>query len=153
MSRVIRERVSKIDPTIPVPHARTMASIISETVAPRRFQAALVSAFALLGLLLASIGVYGVVCYAVLQRRTEIGYCLRSELISTTSVFRCYGARCGRSPVGLCVGVLTAMALTRFMTSLLFQVRALDPMTFVVAPMLLAILAALRSTALFIGRE
>ena len=55
--------------------------------------------------------------------------------------------------VGLCVGVLTAMALTRFMTSLLFQVRALDAMTFVVAPMVLAILAALRSTAFFIGRE
>src|SRR4029450_4275359 len=73
LTRSIRDEVSKIARAVALPEIRTMASIVARAVAPRRFQAVLVTSFALLALILASIGIFGVVSYVVLQRRAEIG--------------------------------------------------------------------------------
>lgn len=143
IGRAIRDRVWKVDRSVPVPELQTMAGIVAETVAPRRFQTVLVAAFASLALVLAAIGIYGVVSYVVVQRRAEIGVRValgasRWEICSLT-------LRSGMRPVllGLGSGLLTAVATTRLMTSLLFEVRALDPVTFLAAPLLLALVAVL----------
>jgi ABC-type antimicrobial peptide transport system permease subunit len=122
-----------------------MAGVVSESVAPRRFQAVLVAAFALLALLMASIGIFGVVSYVVLQRRAEIG--VRVALGANPGAVRSLMLRQGMFPVvlGLGAGILMAAATTRLMTGLLFEVRALDPATFVAAPLFLGMVATVAS--------
>jgi putative ABC transport system permease protein len=143
MGPAIRDRVWKVDRTVPVPQARTMTGIISEALAPRRFQTALVAAFASLGLVLASIGIYGVVSYVVLQRRAEIG--IRLALGANQQDISVHILQGGMRPVlvGLGAGIVTAMVVMRLLTTLLFEVRALDPVTFLSAPIVLAIIATL----------
>jgi ABC-type antimicrobial peptide transport system permease subunit len=139
----IREQVWKVDRDIPVNEERTMGGIMAHTVAPRRFQAVMVAAFAGVALLLASIGVYGVVAYAVTYRRAEIG--VRLALGANQRDIKSLTLHQGMKPVaiGLGIGIVGAMALARLIASLLFEVRALDPMTFVGASLLLALVAAL----------
>jgi predicted permease len=143
--RSIRDQVWKIDRAVPVPELHTMAGVVSEAVAPRRFQAVLVAGFALLALLLASIGIFGVVSYVVLQRRAEIG--VRVALGANPREVCSLMLRQGMWPVllGLGAGILMAAATTRLMTSLLFEVRALDPATFIAAPLFLGTVAAVAS--------
>src|SRR4030095_3586006 len=129
--------------TIPVPSIQAMDAVVWEAVAARRFQALLVGSFAVVSLILASMGIFGVVSYVVLQRRTEIG--VRVALGGNPSDVSAWMLRQGMRPtvLGLAAGVLMAAATTRFMTGLLFEVRALDPATFVAAPLLLAVIALL----------
>jgi ABC-type antimicrobial peptide transport system permease subunit len=103
----------------------------------------MVAAFAGVALLLASIGVYGVVAYAVTYRRAEIG--VRLALGANQRDIKSLTLHQGMKPVaiGLGIGIVGAMALARLIASLLFEVRALDPMTFVGASLLLALVAAL----------
>jgi putative ABC transport system permease protein len=139
----LRKEIGKIDRTIPVPSIQAMDAVVWEAVAARRFQALLVGSFAVVSLILASMGIFGVVSYVVLQRRTEIG--VRVALGGNPSDVSAWMLRQGMRPtvLGLAAGVLMAAATTRYMTGLLFEVRALDPATFVAAPLLLAVIALL----------
>jgi len=139
----LRETVWAVDRDIPVPELRTMARVISDSLAVRRFQALLVTCFAAVALLLASIGIYGIVAYSVLQRRAEIG--VRLAMGATHADVMRIMLRNGMAPVaiGLVAGVVGAAATARLVSTLLFQVRALDPFTFVVVPLLLAAVGAL----------
>jgi ABC-type antimicrobial peptide transport system permease subunit len=120
-----------------------MARIVSNSVTVRRFQAVLVAAFAFVALLLASIGIYGVVAYTVTQRRAEIG--VRLALGANQRDIKSLTLRQSMKPVatGLGVGLATATILGRLIMSLLFEVRALDPLTFITAPILLLLVATL----------
>ncbi len=142
LTRSIREEIWKVDRAVPVPEIHTMSGIVSQAVAPRRFQAVLVSSFGVLALVLASMGIFGVVSYVVLQRRAEIG--LRVALGANPTQVCSLMLRQGMWPVvlGLAAGILTATAATRLMTGLLFEVRAIDPATFVAVPTLLGMVAA-----------
>jgi predicted permease len=143
LTRSIRDQVWQVDRAVPAPEVQTMAGVVSQAVAPRRFQAVLVAGFAALALLLASIGIFGVVSYVVLQRRAEIG--VRVALGANPRDVCSLIVRQGMGPValGLGAGILMAAASTRLMSGLLFEVRALDPVTFVAAPLILAIVAAI----------
>jgi predicted permease len=145
LTRSIRDEVWKVDRAVPVPGVHTMAGIVSQAVAPRRFQAVLVTSFAVLALILASIGIFGVVSYVVLQRRAEIG--VRVALGANPRTVGYLMLRQGMWPVvlGLGAGILMATATTRLMTGLLFEVRTLDPATFLAAPLFLGIVAAVAS--------
>jgi putative ABC transport system permease protein len=119
IARAIRHRIWSVDRAVPVPELRTIAGVVSDAVAPRRFQTVLVTAFALLALVLAMIGIYGVVSYVVLQRRAEIG--VRMALGASQWEICSMMLKRGMRPVvlGLGAGVLTAVGATRLMTSLL----------------------------------
>ena len=120
-----------------------MTRMVSDLAAPRRFQAVMVAAFAVIAILLASIGIYGVVAYTVTQRRAEIG--VRLALGANQRDIKSLTLRQNMKPVavGLGLGLIAATILGRWLASLLFEVRALDPLTMVVAPMLLSSVAAL----------
>jgi putative ABC transport system permease protein len=145
LAHSIRDQVRKVDAAVPIPEIHSMTGVVSQAVAPRRFQAVLVAGFAVLALILASIGIFGVVSYVVLQRRAEIG--VRIALGAHPSEACSLVLRQGMRPValGLGAGILLAAAVTRLMTGLLFEVHALDPETFVAAPLILGTVAALAS--------
>jgi putative ABC transport system permease protein len=141
LARSIRDQVQKIDRAVPVPDIRTMASVVSQAVAPRRFQTVLVGCFAFVALALASIGIFGVVSYMVLQRRAEMG--VRLALGASPAEVCNFMLYRSMSPVviGLGVGISVASVLTRLLTSLLFEVRPLDPLIFCSVPLLLGAVA------------
>lgn len=125
----VRTELRKLDPSLPVPKFRTMEEIVSASVAERRFQLTLVLVFAGIALVLASLGIFGVVSYTVAQRRGEMG--IRLALGATASDLKGMVVRQGLAPVaaGLVVGIVAALAMGRVMEGLLFGVRATDPWT------------------------
>jgi ABC-type antimicrobial peptide transport system permease subunit len=139
----MRDVVRRADPNIPLPEIRPMTALVAQSVQPRVFQAALLSAFALVAVLLAGVGIYGVVAYSVLQRRKEIG--VRMALGADQQDISHLVFRNGMTPVwaGLAAGLLAAALFSKVMASLLFQVRALDPAIFIAAPLVLIVAAAL----------
>ncbi|MGB7188137.1 MAG: FtsX-like permease family protein, partial [Candidatus Acidiferrales bacterium] len=133
--------VHKVDPALPVTDVMTMDDVLSGTVSPRRFSAVLISIFAGLALLLAAVGIYGVMNYMVSRRTQEIG--LRMVLgAQPQNVLRLivgHGAKL--TLIGIVVGAAGALALTRLMTNLLFHVKSADPATFAGVAAVLAIVA------------
>lgn len=127
MAGAIRRAVHEADSDVPVAQLLTMDAVVDQAVARRRFQAALALGFALFALLLAGLGVYGVVSYWVARRRTELG--IRAALGAQKSeLFRLVLGR-GLAPVcvGLAVGLAAAILGGRIVESLLFEVKATDP--------------------------
>ncbi|MFL6333876.1 MAG: ABC transporter permease [Pyrinomonadaceae bacterium] len=139
----LRERVRAIDRDQPVGNVKTMEEWVSESVASRRFTAALLGVFAAAAAALAALGLYGVVSYTVAQRTHEIG--LRVALgARPRDVLRLViGQGMALTLVGTAIGVAAALALTRLMASLLFGVGATDAGVFVAVPVLLAAVALL----------
>ena len=128
-SSAIRAAIRQVDREIPVPAFRTMEEIVAESVAQRRFQMSLVLLFAAAALLLASLGIYGVVSYSVAQRTNEMG--IRMALGAQPGNIRRMVMRQSLAPVcaGMVAGVMASVALGRVMGSLLFGISAWDPAT------------------------
>ena len=126
--RLMRQRIAAIDPAIAVPQARTMADVVAEATARWRFEMQLVGGFALTALLLAALGIYGVVAFGVAQRRAEIGIriALGAGFASVTSLVVGSGLR----PVllGVAAGLPAAVASAWLLRSVLFGVSAADPL-------------------------
>jgi putative ABC transport system permease protein len=136
--RDVQRQVWAIDKDQPVTRVETLEEVVSASVAERRFQAVLLLLFAGVALALAVIGVYGVISYAVVERTPEIGLRLalgaqRRNILSLTMA-RAFG------PIlaGLAAGLAGALAASRLLTSLLFEVKPSDPATFVLVGALLA---------------
>jgi putative ABC transport system permease protein len=139
----IREVVRRVDPNLPVSGVRTVEDVLSAAVAGERFTMTLLSIFGVLALLLAVVGIYGVQAYSVSRRTHEIG--IRMALGA--------GQRCvlslvlreslGMVALGLLVGTVLALGLTRLMAALLYGVGATDPLTFMAVPALLGACALL----------
>jgi putative ABC transport system permease protein len=125
----VRAELRKLDPELPVPQFRTMQDIVSASVAERKFQLSLVLVFAGIALVLACLGIFGVVSYTVAQRRGEMG--IRLALGATAGNLKSMVVREGLVPVvvGLMGGILAALALGRIIEGMLFGVRAGDPWT------------------------
>jgi putative ABC transport system permease protein len=140
---IVRSILAELAPATPVSNVRTLDELVGESVAARRFTMLLLASLAAVALLLALAGVYGVLSYSVSRRRTEIG--MRMALgASTSSVLKLIISQ-GMRPVviGLVAGVLGALALSRYMTSLLFGVTPLDAPTYAGVAVLLAVAATL----------
>jgi putative ABC transport system permease protein len=141
VSNVIREQVQAIDKDLPFYNMATMEQLISDSVAQPRLNLSLISVFAALALLLAAVGVYGVMAYAVTQRTQEFG--IRMALgASRSDVLRQVLLDGGRlAAVGLALGLGAALVLTRLMASLLYGVAPSDPVALVAAAIVLAMVA------------
>jgi predicted permease len=137
LSNAVREAVWSLDRDLPIPSIQTMEQILSERVAQRRLNMLLLGLFALVALVLAAVGIYGVMSYAVTQRTHEIG--LRMALGAQPREVLGLVVRQGMKLVlaGLVIGLVTTLALTRLMASLLFDVSATDPITFAAIALLL----------------
>ena len=137
-----RAAISRLDPDVPAMALVPMPGVIAGSVQMRRFQTSLLSAFALVAVLLAAIGIYGIVAYSILQRRKEIG--VRVALGANPKDVSQLVFRNGLAPVvfGLTAGLVAASLFSRLLASLLFQVRLLDPVTFLATPLVLILAAA-----------
>jgi putative ABC transport system permease protein len=137
----VRAEIAALNKDQAVFNVRTMEEIVSQNVAPRRFSMLLLTVFAVVALLLASIGIYGMLSYAVAQRTREIG--LRMTLgAQRGDVLRLViGHGMKLALVGVVLGLIASLALTRTMKNLLFGVSATDPLTFVGIAFLLAVVA------------
>jgi putative ABC transport system permease protein len=141
MAGTVAKVIRSIDPDMPVYDVRTMEDRISETVGQPRFQSMIVAFFAFAALFLASIGIFGVVAHSTAQRTQEIG--IRMALgANGTQVIEAVMLD-GLRPVasGVVIGLGGALALSRIFSSLLFNVPANDPSTFLLAALLLTLVA------------
>jgi putative ABC transport system permease protein len=120
-----------------------MTAYLAQSVAQRRFNMLLLALFAGLALVLAAVGIYGVISYSVAQREREVG--IRMALGAQAGDVLALIVRQGMRPalLGLLAGVLVAAAMTRFMRNLLFQVSAIDPFVFGAVAFVLTLVAAL----------
>lgn len=141
----IRAQVREVDPAVPIFAVRTMDEVVERSTAGARSSMLLVVLFALLALVLAVIGVFGVLSYTVSQRTTELG--IRLALGASARDLKLLVLGQGMMPVlaGVMLGLAGAVALTRFMESLLFGITPTDPVTFATVAVLLASVAALAS--------
>jgi len=121
--------------------AQTMNSLISDSMASRRFSMTLLAVFAVLALLLASVGIYGVISYVVGQRTNEIGIRMAMGAHQRDILFLILGRGGKLAGVGVAIGLAAAWGLTRLMTSLLYGVGATDPATFAGVAVLLITVA------------
>jgi putative ABC transport system permease protein len=137
----IRREIWSEDNDLPLANISTLEQLLSKTTAQRRFNLLLLGLFSGLALVLAVVGIYAVVSYAVTQRTHEIG--VRLALGAQQGDVRKLVIRQGMIPVvaGIAIGLSGALALTRLMKSLLFGVSATDPLTFVGLSLLLIVVA------------
>jgi putative ABC transport system permease protein len=133
----IKSEVRAINPNVPISEIGTLEGRLAQHIAPRRFNTWLLGLFAAVALMLAAIGIYGVMSYAVTQRTREIG--IRMALGAQTRDVLKLTIRHGMKLIvmGVAAGLVAAFVLTRLMASLLFGVSATDPGTFTVIALLL----------------
>jgi len=141
MANTLIQQVRSLDPDLAVTNVQTMTDAISSSVAGPRFNTLLLAVFAGLALLLASIGIYGVLAYVVTQQTHEIGIrlALGAESKHVFALVMARGARLAAA--GAAIGVAGSLALTRLMKSLLYNTSPADPLTFVSVVTLLVIVA------------
>src|SRR5687768_194211 len=137
--------VREVDPSLPLADVATMENVVNATLARPRTVSTLIMVFALIALVLAGVGVYGVMAYSVSQRTQEIG--VRMALGATTqSVFRMMlGDALRLVTIGVVTGVVAAAWLSQFLTSMLFQTGRFDAITFAATALVLGLVATLAS--------
>ncbi len=144
LSPSIQALVKQLDADLPVHHVRTVDELLASSVSRQRFQTLLVGTFSLLVLILAVVGTYGVVSYTMSERTGELG--IRMALGATGHDIRrlVLGEGTRLALLGILLGAAAAAALSKLMSRFVFQISALDPVSFIAAPALLglAVLAA-----------
>jgi ABC-type antimicrobial peptide transport system permease subunit len=131
LAGTIRAEIRKLDPALPVSNVGTMDDLMSTARSRPRFLTLLLTMFSSLSLILAALGIYGVISYAVVQRTSEIG--IRMALgAQGNDVVRLIGTSGMKlAAAGTIIGAVGAFALTRVLSNMLFGVSAVDPLTFV----------------------
>ncbi|MGA8598639.1 MAG: FtsX-like permease family protein, partial [Bryobacteraceae bacterium] len=142
---LVRNQVMAIDPDQPVSDVKTMEAVLDATLGQRRLTMTLLASFAAVAVLLAVVGIYGVIAYSVAQRTHEVG--IRRALGAQQSdILRLVlGHALNLALAGISIGIAGAFALTRIMKNLLFHVSATDPVTFAGIALLFATVALVAS--------
>lgn len=145
ITNAVREAVHSVDPDQAVYHIETMDQVVGESISDRRFSFWLLATFAMIALALAAAGIYGVMSYVVTQRTQEIG--IRMALGARQHSVMALVVRHGMTltVVGLALGTVIAVALTRVLASLLYGASATDPVTFACVALLLTVVALVAS--------
>jgi putative ABC transport system permease protein len=141
----IRTTVREVDRDLPVFSLTTMKQAVSDSVAQPRFYMLLLGAFAAIALLLAALGIYGVIAYTVSQRTRELGIRIALGATREKVVRLVIGHGVWLAGAGVVLGVLASLQLTKVIASLMFGVGHLDPLTFVAVPVGLLAIATLAS--------
>ena len=137
----IRAAIQSADPEIPVSEIRTMDQIVDESAASRRWTMLLLTAFAALALVLALVGIYGVMSWSVAQRTKEIGIRVALGASSNEVVGEILRAGMKLSVLGLLIGAISAFELSRFLKTLVFEVSPSDPLIYSAAALLMLTVA------------
>jgi ABC-type antimicrobial peptide transport system permease subunit len=139
----VRGAVAEVDPNQPLYNVMTMEQRLANLTTSRRLNTALLGCFAAVALLLAVVGIYGVMSYAVTQRRREIGVrmALGAQKSDVLGLIIRGGLRL--TLTGVVIGLIGALALTRYLSSQLYSVKATDPVTFAVVSVLMVATAIL----------
>ena len=143
LTSVIREQVAALDKSLALYNIVTMDQLVAQSVAQPRLNLSLLVAFAAVVLLLAAVGVYGVMAYIVTQRTQEFGIRMTLGATSTDVLKQVFREGGKLAALGVVLGVISAAAVTRLMSSLLFGVKPYDPATFGAAAVVLALTALL----------
>ena len=140
-----RAAIRGVDPDLPIFDVKTMAEALSESVSQPRFYAILLGSFAAIALMIAALGIYGVISYAVSQRTRELGIRIALGAQRERVVRLVIGQGLALTLVGILIGVVGAYALTRVIASLLFGVAPADPVTFAAVALVFVAVACLAS--------
>ena len=141
----IHSAMATVDSTVPIYRMNSYSNDLQRTSAQQRFQAALLASFAAIALLLAAIGLYGVLSYMVSQRTKELGLriALGAQRSNVLQLILFRGLR--MTIVGLCLGVAAAALLSHFISSVLYEVRPLDVLTFAGTSVVLLVVSCIAS--------
>ncbi|MEX1184711.1 MAG: ABC transporter permease [Gemmatimonadota bacterium] len=139
----LRAAIRRLDPQLPISNLRAFDSLRSDRTAAQRFNALVVASFALLALVLAAVGIYGVMSFVVVQRTREVG--VRLALGATAAVvLRAFLRRAlGSVAAGIAIGIIVALSLTRLLQSMLFGIAANDAFTYITVALLVSAFALL----------
>ncbi|MGH9450948.1 MAG: ABC transporter permease, partial [Terriglobia bacterium] len=143
MGKSIHAAVVAVDPTEPVSYLKSMEQYVEGSLSPQRIAATLLGLFSGIALFLAALGLYGVISYGVAQRTREIGIRMALGAQRRDVLRLVVGQGLTLVLIGIGIGIVAALGLTRLMTSLLFGVRPTDPLTFVVVSIMLCAVALL----------
>jgi putative ABC transport system permease protein len=138
----IRELVRRIDPSVALYDTSVLDDLLADSFAPRRFNMVLLACFAVVALVLAAVGLFGVMAYLVAQRTRELGVRLALGAASSDILRLILGRGMALASIGTLIGLAGALWMTRAMASLLFAVSATDPSTFTAVPVLAIVVAA-----------
>jgi putative ABC transport system permease protein len=141
----VRGEIRQMDANLPVANIRPMSDIVSTALATPRLTSFLLGAFAAIALALAAVGIYGVLAYLVSQRTHEIGIRLAIGANRAQVLGMILKQGMTLALGGIAIGVVAAFGLTRLMQSLLYQITASDPITFVVVPIALLVVTLIAS--------
>ncbi len=139
----IRQRINRLDATVQVVNVATLDQMISRSLGRPRFNLFVLGTFALTALLLAVVGLYGVLSYTVTQSTKEIGIRLALGAQRRDIFNLLIGQGMGLTMIGLGLGLIAALSLTHLLSSLLFNISTTDPATFILVALILSLVAAL----------
>ena len=137
LATLLREEISRLDRELAIESLELMDQQVSDVLAPQRFSTVLVAAFAGIALILASVGLYGLLAFTTTQRRKEIALRLALGADQRAVVRMVVGQGAQLVAIGLVVGLAASLGLTRFVASLLYQTSQYDVATFLTVPAVL----------------
>ncbi len=147
LSRSVRDAIAAVDPTVPTGSVRSMEQVLSRSLALRSFMMFLLGLFAALALVLASVGIYGVISFAVSQRTREIGVRMALGAHPRDVLRLILGEGLKLVLAGVILGIIAALAMTRLLSTLIYGVSATDPLIFL---FVVALLVAVALAACFV---
>jgi len=145
MASAVCSRIASVDRDQPPHGLMTLEQRLAKSIAPRQVNMLLLGSFACLALILAAVGIYGVVSYSVTQRTHEIGIHMALGAERRDVLKMVVGQALGLSAVGVAIGLAAAFAATRLISSMLFATTATDPVTFIIVPLILIGVAVIAS--------
>jgi putative ABC transport system permease protein len=145
LAAAVQKQVQALDPDQPVYHIRTLHELMADSLARRRLSMLMLAIFAGVALLLAAVGIYGVMSYAVTQRARELGIRMALGARGTNILWLVLGESLWLTALGVGIGLAASLWLTRLLSTLLFNVTATDPLTYLLVALFLAAIAQLAS--------